>query len=139
MAAINFFNEDISFKPPKPAILRQWLQSAAKSEGFKIKSLNYVFVSDEYLHQMNKSYLNHHTLTDIITFDNSESEVEVEGDIFISIPRIKDNAGKFNESFDRELCRVLIHGLLHLMGYDDKKASGKKEMRNKENSYLSLL
>jgi probable rRNA maturation factor len=139
MAAINFFNEDVSFHLPNKAIIKKWLKTAANVEGFSIEELNYIFTSDDYLLQVNREYLNHDTLTDIITFDNSEQDGRIEGDIFISVARVQENALKFKEPFERELCRVLIHGLLHLMGYKDDTIGSKKEIREKENAYLSLL
>jgi len=100
--------------------------------------LNYIFCSDTYLHKINLEYLKHDTLTDIITFDYSEKK-QISGDIFISIDRIKENALKFNQSTDIELNRVLIHGVLHLLGYKDKTPKEKETMRAKEDFYLTLL
>jgi len=100
--------------------------------------LNYIFCSDTYLHKINLEYLKHDTLTDIITFDYSEKK-QISGDIFISIDRIKENAPKFNQSTDIELNRVLIHGVLHLLGYKDKTPKEKETMRAKEDFYLTLL
>lgn len=139
MAAINFFNEDLHFTFSNATKARRWLRSCAASEGFTIKNLNFVFTSDEFLLDINVQYLNHRTLTDIITFDNAENEREIEGDVFISIPRVHENAIKFKQPFDRELARVLIHGVLHLMGYTDKTSAKEKLMREKEDAYLSLL
>jgi probable rRNA maturation factor len=109
------------------------------TEGFELEELNYIFCSDEYLHQMNLTYLNHDTLTDIITFDNSEAEQIIEGDIFISIDRVKENSEEFDVLFETELHRVLVHGLLHLFGYKDKSEREKVLMREKEEACLSLL
>ena len=101
--------------------------------------LSFIFCSDLYLNSINKEYLNHNTLTDIITFDNSPNQDSpVSGDIYISIERVRQNAQAFKASFDNELHRVLIHGVLHLLGYNDKKASDKAHMRKKEEAYLSL-
>jgi len=136
--AINFFEEDISFKLPDKNPHKKWLKSIAATEGFTIRDLNYIFCSDEYLYQMNLDYLNHDTYTDIITFDNSENKMEIEGDIFISIPRVRDNASIQNTEFILELRRVLAHGTLHLMGYRDKTESEIGEMRNKEDYSISL-
>jgi rRNA maturation RNase YbeY len=88
---------------------------------------------------MNIEYLNHQTYTDIITFDNSEQEGDIEGDIFISVDRVKENAEKLKIEFSKELRRVLIHGILHLVGYSDKSARQKAEMRKKEDFYLSRI
>src|SRR5690606_14010870 len=118
--AVNFFTEEISFNLPQKLRRKSWLKKIAASEDFKIGELNYIFCSDEYLLQINVDYLNHNTYTDIITFDNSEEEKTIEGDIFISIDRIRDNASKHNQDEEMELSRVLSHGLFHLMGYKDK-------------------
>lgn len=136
---INFFTEDIDFKPKNSRKLKQWVKESALAEGYKILELNYIFCSDEYLHQMNVEYLDHDTLTDIITFDNSETQGKIEGDIFISIDRVKENAQDFEVSFEYELSRVLIHGVMHLCGYKDKTDDEAKEMRGKENQYLGTL
>ena len=136
---INFFTEDIDFKPKNSRKLKQWVKESALAEGYKILELNYIFCSDEYLHQMNVEYLDHDTLTDIITFDNSETQGKIEGDIFISIDRVKENAQEFKVSFEYELSRVLIHGVMHLCGYKDKTDDEAKEMRGKENQYLGTL
>jgi probable rRNA maturation factor len=136
---IQFFNEDIDFKMPNVRRAKLWLKALAAEEGYQLNQLNYIFCSDEYLLQVNKEYLNHDFYTDIITFDNSEFEQEIEGDIFVSIDRIKDNAIQLNKTFDNELCRVLAHGLLHLTGYLDKTDEEEKKMREKEDYYLHKL
>jgi probable rRNA maturation factor len=138
MASINFFSESISFKLTHPVKIRRWLIEVAATEGVSVVQLNYIFCSDDYLLQINKDYLNHETYTDIVTFDNSEEANELEGDIFLSIPRVRDNANQLNQSFDVELKRVMVHGLLHLVGYKDKSAAEKRIMREKEDHYLSL-
>jgi probable rRNA maturation factor len=138
MAKINFFTEDIDFKLPHPRKTSTWISKSILKERKKLTELNYIFCSDDHLLQMNIEYLNHHTLTDIITFDNSEGASGIEGDIFISIDRVTDNAKKFDSEFENELHRVMIHGALHLMGYKDKTDSDKKLMRKKEDAYLSL-
>jgi len=102
-----------------------------------LKELNYIFCSDAYLLQINQQYLNHDTYTDIITFDNSETEKVITGDIFISIERIRENAAKYNITEADELHRVIIHGALHLLGYKDKTAVTKQKMTEKEDFYLS--
>ena len=101
-------------------------------------SINYIFTSDQYLLDINKQYLNHDYLTDIITFNNSTSNNLLEADIFISIERVKDNAKALQVQFIDELHRVMIHGILHLLGFDDKTEHDKAEMRKKENHYLAL-
>jgi probable rRNA maturation factor len=138
MPKVNFFSEDIEFSLLHPRKTSQWIQLAVKKEKKKLKELNYVFCSDNYLSSLNKEYLNHSTLTDIITFDNSETKDAIEGDIFISVERVRDNSAKFNVDFDSELHRVVIHGALHLMGYKDKLDGDKMTMRGKEDAYLSL-
>jgi probable rRNA maturation factor len=137
-SGIYFFCEDISFKTPPIRSTRSWLNQVAASENRSIGSLNYIFCSDPYLLQINRDYLAHDTLTDIITFDNSESGAVIEGDIYISIDRVLDNADKFEVTFNQELHRVMVHGLLHLLGYRDKSVNQKKTMRKKESLYLSL-
>ncbi len=137
MATIHFFSEEIDFQLKKPAKSKQWIKSVIKAEGCELESLNFIFCSDDYLLSKNIEYLNHHTLTDIITFDTRESE-SIEGDIFISIERVMDNAEKLGIQFQDELDRVIIHGVLHLIGYSDKGNEQKKLMREKEDSYLSL-
>lgn len=134
--AIHLFEEDIKFKINKKLGIKKWLKETIEKEKNVLKELNYIFCSDEYLHYMNVSYLNHDTLTDIITFDNAEFEGEIVGDIFISIERVKENAVKFGVSFEDELHRVMVHGALHLLGYKDKKKADQEKMRERENYYL---
>jgi probable rRNA maturation factor len=137
MPAINFFEEDITYKLKHKTALRLWITETIQAEGFKPKELNYIFCSDAYLLQVNQQYLNHDTYTDIITFDNSETEGSIVGDIFISIDRIRENATKFNIPETDELHRVIIHGALHLLGYKDKTAVTKQKMTIKEDFYLN--
>lgn len=137
MPAIQFFEEDISYKLKNKALVRQWIKDTITAEGFKLKELTYVFCSDAYLLPLNQQYLDHDTLTDIITFDNSEVEGEILGDIFISIERVRENAVKFNITETDELHRVIIHGALHLLGYTDKSVVTKKKMTQKEDEYLA--
>jgi probable rRNA maturation factor len=137
MPAINFFEEDIRFKLKKKTGVKQWIRDTIGAEGYKLKELNYIFCSDQYLLQINQQYLDHDTFTDIITFDNSGKNEIIEGDIFISIDRIRENAKKFNSGEENELHRVIIHGALHLLGYQDKNAASKKLMTEKEDHYLS--
>ncbi len=135
--AINLFEEDISIKIKNKLNLKRWIKATILAEHKTLGELNYVFCSDEYLHEMNVEYLKHDTLTDIITFDNSEVEDEITGDIFISVDRVVDNARKFEVSIEEELHRVMVHGVLHLIGYKDKKKEEKETMRFKENFYLN--
>lgn len=138
MALVNFFSEELEFKLTHPRKTAQWIKNAVAKEKRKIRSLNFIFCTDEYLHKINLEYLNHTTFTDIITFDQSDDPIFLEGDIFISLSRVRDNAAKFNVDLDVELHRVIIHGVLHLLGYDDKSDTKKKVMRKKEDAYLSL-
>lgn len=108
-----------------------------KKEGVKAGEINYIFCSDEYLHSLNQTYLDHNTLTDIITFDQSEAN-DIAGDIYISIDRVKDNARHRTIPFSEELHRVMIHGILHLTGLNDKTTKEKQFMREKEDLCLSL-
>jgi probable rRNA maturation factor len=137
MPAISFFEEDIPFKLKNKALVRQWITDTIIAEGYKLKELTYIFCSDVYLLQINQQYLDHDTYTDIITFDNSEEEGRIIGDIFISIERIRENASKFNVSETDELHRVIVHGALHLLGYKDKSATDKEKMTQKEDFYLN--
>ena len=112
----------------------------AEKEGKKIDELNYIFVDDNALLEINKQFLAHETYTDIITFDNNDDDDDyLEGDIFISIERVKDNADMFNVTFEEELYRVISHGMLHLCGYKDKTEADKKIMRRKENETIQLI
>lgn len=139
MPKVRFFNEETSYKPQKKGLLSEWINKIILNKGAKLKELNFIFCSDEYLKQVNIEYLNHHYYTDIITFDNSEEEGRVEGDIFISIDRVKENSNGYSGSFDEELHRVMAHGVLHLLGYRDKEEEEINEMRKQEELSLSLL
>lgn len=132
---IQFCTEDITFSLKEKLKHKAWLNEVAKQEGKKILELSYVFCSDEYLLQINQEYLNHDTLTDIVTFDNSEDPKKIEGDIFISIDRVKENGEKLGTT-ETELERVMVHGLLHLLGYKDKKKEDKALMTEKEDFYI---
>ena len=138
MPAIQFFEEDITYKLKNKTAVRQWITETIQAEGFKLKELTYVFCSDSYLLQINQQYLDHDTYTDIITFDNSEIANTIIGDIFISIDRIRENALKFSTTEADELHRVIIHGALHLLGYTDKSTPARKKMTIKEDFYLNL-
>ena len=119
MTSISFFSEDIDFEFTNENSCISWLENAIKNEGKIAGELSFVFCDDEYLYKINLEYLNHDTFTDIITFDYTEANI-IAGDIFISIERVKENATTFNCLFENELSRVIIHGVLHLMGYKDK-------------------
>jgi len=133
---LRFFTEDITFSLPQKTQTRAWLKDLATREGFKIGELNYIFCSDEYLLQVNREHLDHDYYTDIITFDNSEEETKLEGDIFISVDRVRDNAQALGVPHEQELRRVLAHGLLHLSGYGDKTDAEAAQMRQKEEEAL---
>ncbi len=117
---------------------RNWLKEVALSHGKEVGEINYIFCDDAYLLEKNIKYLNHNTLTDIISFDNSQGNL-LEGDVFISTERVKENAKEFDVSFENELHRVMAHGLLHFAGLKDKTESQKKEMRRAEDDALLLL
>ncbi len=136
--AISFFNQGNTFQPQAKTALRKWVNAIAARENCKIKEINYIFCSDEELVKINLHYLKHNTLTDIITFDYSENHI-LSADIFISTERVEENAAKYGVSFLNELHRVMIHGILHLCGYKDKKEEDKQQMREKENNALQLL
>jgi rRNA maturation RNase YbeY len=135
---ITFNFEDVSPFLKNRGNLRLWLNATAKKEKKIIASVNYIFCSDKHLLAINKQYLKHDYFTDVITFQYDFSEEGVAGDIFISYDRIKDNAKEFNQSINNELHRVMVHGLLHLLGYKDKNAEQQKVMKSKEDFYLSL-
>lgn len=138
MSAINFFCEDVAFELTHSERIHDWVSYTIANEGYSLTELNYIFCSDEYLHKINIDYLDHDYYTDIITFDNSDESQTVEGDVFISIDRVRDNAQDQGIPFEHELRRVIIHGVLHLVGYNDKTTSEQEAMREKENAYLSL-
>ena len=135
---IHYFYEQIDFKIETPRKASTWITLVAKTEKKEIGDLTYVFCSDDYLLSLNQQFLKHNTLTDIITFDYSEGKNELSGGIYISIDRVADNAAKFKTDFQDELHRVMIHGVLHLAGYKDKKPAEKALMRKKEEACLSL-
>lgn len=136
---IRFFTEDIPYQLPRKQATRQWLTQQAKAEGFRMGDLNYIFCSDEHVLQVNRDYLEHDYYTDIITFDQSEEEDLIEGDIFISVDRVIDNAAQLGVPAEQEMHRVLAHGLLHLCGYGDKSPEEEQAMRAKENEWLLKL
>lgn len=126
-----------SFYLSKRTELKNFILKLLKREGKKVQHINYIFCSDEYLLGLNKAYLKHNTLTDIITFDLSENSNKLMSDVYISIERVRENAILFEVSFGRELTRVIFHGALHLAGYMDKSAGDVKLMRAKEDEYLN--
>ncbi len=134
---IIFKNLHSSLQIPNTSKLNKWLINSLKEEGFSLGKLSYTFLTDEELHQMNVQFLKHDTLTDIITFDYNQAEMII-GEIYISLDRVEDNSKLNHSGFNQELYRVIIHGLLHLLGYKDKSESEKTEMTSKEDYYLSL-
>lgn len=135
---IYFHNESIDFKVVNEQKVLSWIEKTILEESFSLGNLNFIFCSDDYLLNLNKEYLNHDTYTDIVTFNYCENNI-ISGDLFISIDRIKDNSTQLKLSFNSELNRVIIHGVLHLIGYNDKTPEEILEMRAKEDFYLNLL
>ena len=138
MHLVNFFSEKKSFQITKKKKIRLLVKEICKNEGYVLSFLNYIFCTDKYLLKINQKYLSNNNLTDIITFDFSEKKNTAEGDLYISVERVKENSKKYKVLFTKELIRVIIHGLLHLAGYNDGSEKEKKRMRSLENKYLSL-
>jgi rRNA maturation RNase YbeY len=132
------FNSETSFTLKNQNKLVKWIGDVISSEGFQVGEINYIFCDDSYLNKINQEFLNHDTFTDIISFDYTLGK-EVGGDIFISIERVLENGEKFNEVFETELHRVMIHGILHFMGYKDKTKKEKTLMRTKEDENIFIL
>ena len=141
MGEINFFAEEIVLPLSDKDMARRWIQRVVSGEQQEIGELTFIFCSDEYLLRINQEYLNHDTYTDIITFDlrDVEGTGPLIGEIYISTDRVKDNANTYGVGFNRELHRVMIHGVWHLMGQGDKTEEDQRTMRAKENHSLSLL
>lgn len=136
---IEFAYHDITWRFHLEAETAEWLLSIAQSNGRQVLSLNYIFASDDYVLYLNKKYLEHDTYTDILTFDYSEApEQPISGDIFISIERIEENAQEYKVPFVDELHRVMVHGLLHILGWDDQSDDDRTEMRRQEDIALKL-
>ncbi len=138
MGKIAFFKVDRKFRVNRKKEITVWLENSVSEEGWKLGRVNIVLCSDEYLLTLNQQFLKHDTYTDIITFPG-EREGFVEGEIYISLDRVEENAGRFSVGIGEELNRVLIHGFLHLMGYKDKRKVEKELMRRKEDHYLELF
>jgi rRNA maturation RNase YbeY len=136
---IYFFAEEVTYplSEDQEKNISAWIQKVVELEKHTIGCINYIFCSDEYLHNINLSHLKHDTYTDIITFDYCENNI-ITTDIFISVDRVKENAKKFKKTFIEELCRVMVHGVLHLVGYKDKTKTEQTIMREKEDFYLTL-
>ncbi|WP_339919283.1 rRNA maturation RNase YbeY [uncultured Flavobacterium sp.] len=132
------FNYENEYNLDNEEAVGNWLSAVILSEGKKEGEINYIFCDDEYLHKINLEYLNHDTLTDVISFDYTMGN-EISGDVFISVERVQDNATDFNVPFDEELRRVMVHGVLHYCGYKDKGDEDELLMRSKENEKLALF
>ena len=135
---IGFFSEDVSSPKFKKRVVSAWIKNVIFAEGKVPGNIYFIFCSDDYLLEVNRKYLNHDYFTDIVTFDYVELDI-ISGDIFISTDRIRENAVEFNTSFENELSRIMIHGILHLLGYKDKSKKDKLQMTGKENFYLREL
>lgn len=132
------FNYETSFQIDNEAFLEEWIAAVVLAQGFELGEINYVFCDDAYLHKLNLEFLKHDTLTDIISFDSTLGKL-VGGDIFISVERVADNALDFKVPFVEELHRVMIHGVLHYMGYKDKSDADKKNMRIAEDKAIFMI
>jgi len=135
---IYFFLEEVSYNLKQKRKIREWILKSVENEDFTVGVLNYILTNDNVLVQLNKEYLRHFTLTDIITFDLSENQGELSGDIYISVDRARENAREYKVTLNNEISRLMIHGVLHLMGYKDKSKEERELMRAKEEFYLSL-
>lgn len=134
--SITFQTEDIDFVFPDQEQTNDWITAVIDQENGQLNFLNYIFCSDNYLLKLNQEYLQHDTLTDIITFHYSEEVIE--SDIFISVERVRENALGLGVAFETELKRVMVHGVLHLLGYPDKTEEEKERMRKKEDEMLGM-
>jgi rRNA maturation RNase YbeY len=132
------FNYETDFELDNEEQYEDWISRIIESEGFDEGEINYIFCDDEYLHKINVEYLDHDTLTDIISFDYTVGNL-IQGDIFVSVERVKDNANDFNVSFEEELKRVLSHGVLHYCGYKDKSPIDEALMRSKEEEKMQMF
>lgn len=132
------FNYETEFELPNEKALESWISKVIASEQKHEGEISYVFCDDDYLLELNQNYLQHDTLTDIISFDYTLGN-ELNGDIFISVERVRENAEIFNQTFDNELLRVMIHGVLHYCGYKDKSAEDEQLMRIKENEKIAMF
>lgn len=135
-AEINIFTQGIKFTIEKEKEFKDWIIEVIVNEGKNAGEINFIYCSDKYLLEINKKFLQHDFYTDIVTFDNSEKANEISGDIFISYERVIENAVKLSELLEYEISRVTIHGILHLIGYNDSNSKEIEEMRNKEDQYI---
>nr|WP_317630650.1 rRNA maturation RNase YbeY [uncultured Flavobacterium sp.] len=133
-----YFNYEGDFTLENEEQVADWIERIVESEDKELGEISYIFCDDEYLHKINVEYLDHDTLTDIISFDYTEGDV-ISGDIFISVERVQDNATDFNVSFEQELKRVLVHGVLHYCGYKDKSEADEQLMRAKEDEKIAMF
>ncbi|MDI9309191.1 MAG: rRNA maturation RNase YbeY [Limnohabitans sp.] len=132
------YNYELDFALENEELFSQWIERVVLSEGKSLGEVSYIFCDDNYLLEINEEYLQHDTLTDIISFDYTEGDV-ISGDVFISIDRVQDNADDFNVEFIEELKRVMIHGILHYCGYKDKSESDELIMRSKEDEKIKMF
>lgn len=132
---INFFKEEIEFDRDDFSQINDWIEKTIKEEGYSLGNINYIFSSDEYLLEINRKYLNHDYYTDIITFPNIEKS-KIGADIYISIERVNENSKNYKIDFKHETLRVIIHGVLHLVGYNDNTKKERNRMRSKENELI---
>lgn len=139
MNKIHYSCADINFTLLKKKKISSWIKEVVILEGSSIDCINFIFCSDKYLHATNLEYLDHDTYTDVITFDYSKKRHSLLSDIFISIERVKENAVQYNQTFMSELYTVMIHGVLHLLGYTDETNANKSIMRQFEKKYVALL
>ncbi len=136
--AILFFNEDIKFNLTQKKLLKSWIKQVIANENKICDSINFIFTSDKYLLEINKKFLSHNYFTDIVTFNYCTDNL-ISGDIYISLETVKNNSISFNVSMIEELYRVMVHGVLHLIGYNDSNELEKSRMREKEDFYLDRL
>ncbi len=134
---IEFHTEDVNFELANPELLKSWIHALITAEQQALQHISFIFCSDDFLLDLNVQYLQHDTLTDIITFQYAKMPTALEGDIFISIDRVRENATTFGVRFEEELHRVMAHGVLHLCGYGDKTPDEKARMTDKENEALA--
>ena len=132
------FNYETEFELPNESAIERWISQVIVSEQKREGEISYVFCDDNYLLELNQNYLQHDTLTDIISFDYTVGN-ELNGDIFISVERVRENAEIFNQTFDNEILRVMIHGVLHYCGYKDKSTVDEQRMREKENEKIAMF
>lgn len=139
MQDISFFAEDVDFNINNPQTIEKWIQDTIEKYQKSAEHINIIFCSDAFLLKINQEYLNHDFFTDVITFDYSEDNNNISGDIFISTERVNENADFFNVNFNDEICRIIIHGILHLLGWHDDTSSKKALMHKEEEKALKQL